>query len=144
MESRSSDPQRLALVLVRIVDSVCAPSGLRVEHKVESQALSCLSRSQVFHLVRVVRELASNAARHSGGRLLRFELKQSDAKVRMIVEDDGRGIPEPDADAAPGMEHIRKRVRDMGASIHWEVVQPQGTRVVVDLVPSDFSMEDDA
>lgn len=72
MERTQADPRRLAQTLTRIIESVCAPAGLRPAPDIDASALGALSREQTFQLVRMVRELAANAARHSGGKNFRF------------------------------------------------------------------------
>ena len=88
-------------------------------------------------LRRVLRNLADNAARHARGRLA-FAVAEHDGVVRMEVDDDGPGIPEPDRTRV--FERFVRldeaRVRDAGGSglglaIVAELVAAHGGTVVI-------------
>jgi|GEM_PF-2626621 len=137
MERTQADPQRLAQTLTRILESVCRPAGLSLVSEIDPATLGRLSREQTFHLVRIVRELASNAARHAGGNHFRFALQHRGNFVIIEAEDDGQGFEPDEAGlAGHGLANLRKRCQAMNAAIRWEAAQPRGTRAVIEIAPT--------
>jgi hypothetical protein len=66
----------------------------------------------------VAREALSNAMRHSGASLIRISVERSDAAVRMIVADNGRGLPrEGEARASMGLAGVAERLELMGGNL---------------------------
>jgi signal transduction histidine kinase len=92
-------------------------------------------------LRRVLRNLGDNAARHARGRLA-FAVAERDGTVRVKVDDDGPGIPEPDR-ARVFERFVRlddARARDAGGSglglaIVAELVEAHGGGVTVATSP---------
>jgi signal transduction histidine kinase len=85
------------------------------------------------HLFRIAQEALTNVARHSGARAVRIRLGVRDDKVRMLIEDDGRGF---------GMEHhgkhrglgligIRARAQSMGGEVEIRSTEGKGVRIEV-------------
>lgn len=90
-----------------------------------------LGPRRTLQVMRLLQEAATNAIRHSGGSSLRIctrsLIDKDAAKIEIIVEDNGRGLPEG-ADAGVGMDSMRHRARALGARLDWES-SPTGTRV---------------
>lgn len=80
----------------------------------------------------VLREAATNIARHAGASRAQVKLVRELAGVRMQVSDDGRGGIAGDGNGLSGM---RERVRSMGGSLTIESPRGRGTRLYV-LVPA--------
>lgn len=81
-----------------------------------------------------VREIVSNAIRHSGATRLTVLPELSDRGLLMRFEDNGRGIP----DAAMsgngdgfGLRNLRQRIIDLGGTIHFET--DKGTVITITL-----------
>ncbi len=76
------------------------------------------------HLVAALREALSNAARHARPTRVEVTVEVSDDTVRMVVADNGAGLPEePDElrDGGPrgrggGLRNIRRRAEELGGS----------------------------
>ncbi len=88
----------------------------------------------------VLREAATNIARHAHASRARIELLREHASLRMQIEDNGRGGVGEDGNGISGM---RERVRAMGGTLAVESPRGQGTRLrvvvpvpVLRLVPS--------
>ena len=67
-------------------------------------------------LYRVVQEALTNVARHAAARHVRVLLILDDSRVRLAVEDDGRGVagePTPHF----GLLGIRERVTALGGTL---------------------------
>ena len=67
-------------------------------------------------LYRVVQEALTNVARHAGARSVRVRFAPEDGRVRLTVEDDGRGVPgEPVPNL--GLLGMRERVTACGGTL---------------------------
>ncbi len=95
-------------------------------------------------LTRILREAVSNAIRHSGGKHCAVRLSFPEGELVLQVEDDGRGMPAPDArpQRGHGMLNIERRSRNLGGE-HWYEPGDAGgarlnVRVPLALAPSNW------
>jgi PAS domain S-box-containing protein len=95
------------------------------------------------HLYYVTLEALSNAVRHGKATEIVIRLEERDAKGRLIIQDNGKGLP-PDLDAAPGMGlHImRYRAEATGGSLRLEGAGQGGARVVCSFMNTPPRQED--
>jgi two-component system NarL family sensor kinase len=81
-------------------------------------------------LYRICGEALTNVARHAGARRVTVRLVSTPERVRLVVEDDGRGF---DPDAVPqgrhGLVGMRERAEALGGSLLVESSPGAGTRV---------------
>jgi signal transduction histidine kinase len=83
------------------------------------------------HLYRIAQEAVRNSVRHGQARTIRLHLTIGRAKVSLAITDDGIGLPEQAMDATGmGLKIMRYRARMLGGEVHFERVEPTGTRVV--------------
>jgi len=81
-------------------------------------------------LYRVLQEALTNIVRHAAAAHVSVILRLSDQQVTMVVEDDGRGFINPDADRPPerlGLLGIRERLTLVRGSLEIESAPGQGT-----------------
>lgn len=90
-----------------------------------------LSPETELQLLQIIREALTNAVRHSHGRHVLIELRDTrDGVINICVEDDGIGLgPVADLDNHFGLAIIRERAASIGATLMLEGVAPHGTRV---------------
>ena len=97
------------------------------------------------HLFRIAQEALTNVARHSGARRVRVALTADANEIRLLIEDDGQGLPPPDATgiARPslGMVGMRARARQSGGELRTQPVEPRGLRIEVS-VPARKRLEE--
>jgi two-component system sensor histidine kinase DesK len=74
----------------------------------------------------IVREAATNIARHAEASSARVEIVREHASVRMLISDNGRGGIDVDGNGLCGM---RERVRALGATLGIESPRGHGTRL---------------
>lgn len=75
----------------------------------------------------VTREALANVARHSGASTVEVAVERDEHCVRVIVRDNGRGMPpRSDAHATAGLGGIRERLELMGGKLEIES-DPSGT-----------------
>jgi two-component system, NarL family, sensor histidine kinase UhpB len=81
---------------------------------------------------RTAHEGVTNAARHSGGSIVGVRVDERDGGVALVVEDDGRGMPDeaaPDATDHLGMSSMRERAEALGGSFHVDGRPGTGTKI---------------
>jgi signal transduction histidine kinase len=89
-------------------------------------------------LYRIAQEALQNVAKHAGAERVAVRLASADGRVRLVVEDDGRGFS-PDAvsveGSAPsyGMVGMRERAELVGARFTVTSAPGRGTRVEVEV-----------
>ncbi|MEA3195459.1 MAG: hypothetical protein QOD26_3792 [Betaproteobacteria bacterium] len=86
-------------------------------------------------LFRIAQEALINVAKHAGASQARISLSSEPGRVRLVVEDDGRGIAGAANDGETvgwGMAVMRERAAAVGGSMHVES-PGRGTRIVVEV-----------
>ncbi len=84
-------------------------------------------------LFRVVQESLTNVARHSGAARASVVVSAREGRLRLVVEDDGRGFDPAAPTARLGLAGIRERVELLGGRLRIESSPDGGTAVIVDL-----------
>jgi PAS domain S-box-containing protein len=83
------------------------------------------------HLYRIAQEAVRNAVRHGEARIIRLHLSVVRRKVRLVITDDGSGMPQHALDAPGlGLKIMRYRAGILGGSVRFEHAEPRGTRIV--------------
>lgn len=80
-------------------------------------------------LYRVAQESLTNVVRHAQARQVRVRLDAGEGAVALDIEDDGRGIDEPDRAAGLGLLGMRERATMLGGSLAVARRVEGGTRV---------------
>jgi len=105
--------------------------GVQVVFSHRVTANKPLNAELANHLYRIAQEAVRNAVRHGKARTIRLHLSIARAKVSLAITDDGIGLPESAKDATGmGLKIMRYRARMLGGEVHFERVEPSGTRVV--------------
>ncbi|GFH38370.1 sensor histidine kinase [Streptomyces pacificus] len=84
------------------------------------------------------RELLGNVVKHASASEVRVGLEVGEGRLRLVVADDGRGLP-PRAETESlrgghiGLASLRVRVETAGGSLRLEPGEPSGTTAVVEL-----------
>jgi PAS domain S-box-containing protein len=105
--------------------------GVQVAFSHRLQGAKPLGAELANHLYRIAQEAVRNAVHHGKARTIRLHLTTARAKVSLAITDDGIGMPEQAMDATGmGLKIMRYRARMLGGEVHFERVQPSGTRVV--------------
>lgn len=82
-------------------------------------------------LVMITSEAVTNAARHGGAGFVRVELTPG-RRVRLRIGDDGRGFdPDLPRPGSYGLEGMRARAAEIGASLSVDSRPGQGTEILV-------------
>jgi signal transduction histidine kinase len=93
-------------------------------------------------VARILAEALANVEKHAAATEVSVELGCSDERLRLVVQDDGSGIP---AGAAPrpgdghfGLQLMHQRALAAGGRVIVEPGAPHGTRVVLELPVPDL------
>jgi signal transduction histidine kinase len=97
-----------------------------------SDALGPLADEHQVVIYRVVQEALTNVARHAGARRVQVRIEAADDRVRLAVQDDGRGVsgePTPHL----GLLGIRERVTTLGGTLVIDGAPGRGFRIEADI-----------
>ncbi len=79
-------------------------------------------------LFRTVQEALQNSIKHSGARRLQVILNYQHNGLRLLIEDDGRGLP-PSASGGSGLHNMRHRTKMIGGDL--QIDGTAGTRIQI-------------
>jgi signal transduction histidine kinase len=99
----------------------------------ETGARGMLSSRAAGYLFRSVKELLANAATHGAAREVVVSLHWREATLRLVVDDDGRGMDTSKIAEGVGLPSVRERITALGGRVQIESKPGQGTRVVLEL-----------
>ena len=93
-----------------------AQAGIEVETQIELRngGTARLARDTETTVYRLVQEALSNAARHSGGSVVRVEVAEDDDAIVVCVADDGHGFDPAATAGGFGLRGMRERVELAG------------------------------
>lgn len=111
--------------------------GVRFEIKCDGERWRMADglKAPLYH---AVRELLLNVVKHAGVNCARVCLGQKEGRLRIAVEDDGKGFdasaPGHGAVASGGfgLYSIRERLRSLGGTLHVGAAPGKGTRAVIE------------
>ena len=106
--------------------------GLRVERDFD-QALPPLSEEAELALYRVAQESLTNVMRHAGASQVLVSLRHVAGALRLIVRDDGRGLPTEREPAGAGIAGMQERALHIGARLTISSEPSGGTEVRLDV-----------
>lgn len=119
--------------LAQVTRSIPATHRAMFSVDIDAGVATTLPPEKSEHVLRIVREAASNVARHAGARNARISLGRNDRHVQLRIDDDGsgQGSAAP-AESGLGLAHIQARAKKLGGSASVESRPGQGTRVTVE------------
>ena len=117
---------RLKIFIQRIQSSY---PGIRMDVVEHISIDHLLPPLQAFHLFQILQEAINNAVRHSGCTEVKIYI-ESDPYWQIIVEDNGKGMPEAGSNGqGNGLHNMKSRAEESGWQIRWK--NGQGTQVIV-------------
>jgi signal transduction histidine kinase len=123
---RTSDSADLQTELTRMVDRAAATLKFRPSLEIVGPLRTLVGEDVAPDLVAVLGEALSNASRHAEATTVAVTVHAGD-ELRLVVSDDGRGMPE----AAPesGLRNMRERAERRGGSCTVESSAGHGTSI---------------
>ncbi len=96
-----------------------------------------LSPNEEIHVLQIVREALANVLHHANATLARVTLScQPEGTVRLLVDDNGKGIVKPADPHHYGMTIMEERARTLHGRLNFEALPEEGTRVALEFTPS--------
>ena len=137
-EAESVSPIREAIDIVREL-SESADIAL---HTTLSSGEPKLQSSAAHEVASVIREISTNALRHSGGKNLWLSIAFGDAEFMVVIKDDGRGIDEAllatNMNSGHwGLKGAKERICGLGGTLNIQATDPTGTEVTI-RIPARF------
>ncbi|HXC11094.1 MAG TPA: ATP-binding protein, partial [Steroidobacteraceae bacterium] len=106
--------------------------GLDAHCEVLESAPIRLLPDALDNLYRISQEAVSNARRHGRAQSIQITLESEVELVRLAIEDDGTGIPQPPPATGMGLKIMQFRAATMGARLSIGPRERGGTRVCVE------------
>jgi signal transduction histidine kinase/ligand-binding sensor domain-containing protein len=141
LRSELLDGASLGEALAGVARQLTDGSGVRAEVSVGGTQRRLPERVE-RNLFRVGQEALTNAARHAGATRVRVRLDYEGGRVRLEVEDDGRGFRASEQtnggdSGGFGLEGMRERVTQLGGELHIDSRPGAGTQVTATVPFSD-------
>jgi signal transduction histidine kinase len=92
-----------------------------------------LNVSEEQTLFRVIQEALSNVARHSDATQVTIELLYVDADILLCVADNGKGLEMERVQKGIGIDSMRERLTQIGATFHVLSEKNGGTQITAKL-----------
>jgi len=138
LEPASVAHQSFKVALDDLIRSFAAGATVRIEHKLDEEALALIAPGNIAEIMSILREAVSNSLRHGGARQITLLAGRSETAVALAVQDDGRGFNPPAGPGAGGptghgLGNMHARAAALGGSLRIESAAGKGTRVLLTL-----------
>ncbi|GAA4879371.1 GAF domain-containing sensor histidine kinase [Kitasatospora terrestris] len=120
--------QGLRAQVVRVVEEAQPVLGFAPRLSMEGLLDTDVPAQVADHVVAVLGEALSNAARHARARQVEVALQATGSRVVLTVQDDGVGIPEQGRRS--GLRNLAERAESAGGTLELAAAPDGGTRLV--------------
>jgi signal transduction histidine kinase len=86
-----------------------------------------------MHLYRIAQEALSNAMKHGKANHVTISLRKDDGLVRLVIGDDGNGMPKATSSSGMGLRTMKYRAELIGARLEMAPRPSGGTIVSCDM-----------
>ena len=125
------EDEGLSIVLDGLCGELSLLSGIDIEYN-RDPGINCLDSERAMELYRIVQEALNNAIKHSGGTLIKVDvktnLKDEIFSFSIIIEDNGAGFNSGNGSGGMGLKIMKYRGERAGISVD---VNPSATGVQV-------------
>ncbi|UVJ41262.1 GAF domain-containing sensor histidine kinase [Arthrobacter sp. CJ23] len=128
LSADSSGPELLSSRILQTVRNVSRALPFAPHLALTGQIDSITDDTTTKHLLAVISEALSNAARHSGAQAIEVSVAVTDGTLILTVEDNGRGFTDPPR--GNGLANMEHRATELSGS--WTITSTpgQGTKLV--------------
>ena len=135
----SLDLVGLEAALRQYLHSIESKWGLTVLFKARGFKGERLSAAVETGLYRVVQEAVTNVVRHASATRVDVLAERRDGRVRVMVEDDGKGFAPGQAEGGErlGLIGMRERAEALGGTLTIESAPGEGTTIAVEVASGD-------
>jgi len=98
-----------------------------------------LSVSRLYHLSLIIKEVLSNALKHSDAKNLLIDVNKSENKLMILIKDDGKGfiveeqLDDSQAGNKLGLANIRERAYKINSYVYVESKKNKGTSLSIEI-----------
>lgn len=122
----------LAAAVTQLVETLTGTGELHVGIDLDALPESLPEEEQVA-VFRVVQEGLANVVRHSGARNASVTAARSGDRLRVVVEDDGRGFDPALVDGRYGIVGLRERLELLGGALTLDTTPGTGTALIAEI-----------
>ena len=126
------DDLGLHAALVTLCSTFTRDTGIPVRRHITPGQLD-LDPDAELAIYRIAQESLTNVARHAGATQVELSLEQAGASVRLLVQDDGRGLGDGARNPGGGLRGMRERAVLADGSVRLSSPPDGGTMVQLDL-----------
>jgi signal transduction histidine kinase len=117
-----------------LIGSFAASQDVRIEQRLDDEAVSLIPPVHIAEIMNILREAVSNSLRHGRARHITLLAGRSDETVALAVQDDGQGFtPAGPERTGHGLGNMRARAAALGGQLRIESAAGKGTRVLLTL-----------
>jgi len=133
--------------LESMLEQVAAASEIRFSAEIDAVD-GLFSKEAETNLYRIAQEGVNNIIKHSGATEAKVTLKRDGRRVRLVIEDDGKGfVADPGAPTESrrrgfGLTGVTERARMLGGKEEIHSVPGQGTTITVTVILQDERHEE--
>lgn len=127
----------LGAALPRLLEAMI-PEPMARRYRFDAYIPQNLAHEEAFY--RVCQEAVSNVIRHSGARLVIVEAHVGRTHARLLVRDDGAGLP-PDVQGGIGLKSMRERLARLGGELSIRPAASGGLEIHAQLPRHDRELE---
>lgn len=115
----------------RYASDLLESKGIKYSLKIEEHIPGKLDMQFRQHLWLIFKEMVTNAARHSDAKQLDVILKYEDRLLKLVVQDDGKGMDVDNVKKGNGLVNIQKRADQLKGDITLKTSEGFGTRWIL-------------
>ena len=127
--------QSFAGALTGMIQSFAVDDGVRIEQRLDAEAVALISPPHIAEIMNILREAVSNSLRHGQAHHITLLAGRSDQQIALAVQDDGAGFAPaaPRRNSGHGLGNMEARAGALGGSLRIESAPGKGTRVLLTL-----------
>ena len=127
--------QSFAGALTGMIQSFAVDDGVRIEQRLDDEAVALISPPHIAEIMNILREAVSNSLRHGQAHHITLLAGRSDQQIALAVQDDGAGFAPaaPRRNSGHGLGNMEARAGALGGSLRIESAPGKGTRVLLTL-----------
>ena len=116
-----------------LVQTLGATRNAKFDLRIDDEAARRMNDSQLTDLLQIAREAISNSLRHGGATAITLRLHESEGRLCLLVQDNGRGFNPMVESGGHGLANIRARATRLDADLKCTSEPAGGTRLVLTL-----------
>lgn len=131
---KAIDLDNFSLKLKNYANKILSASSIKLSFNVEVPNGSLeLGPAITINLYRICQEIINNACKHSKAKDFTIEICHLQNELKIVLKDNGVGFNENDVESGYGLQNMKGRVEDVGASLSFNSKVGSGTSYILAL-----------